>query len=552
MVVLLLSAVLMFTCLGLRRFNGPEDRWAVVAREMVSSGDYFHPTINGIPYWDKPLLSYWMILPFAWIAGGVSEATMRLPSAIAGYLTVVLAFMIGRRLFGRKTGFWAGVILATSGMFTYWSRFGSADSLNVFFIWLAFWVFIAGAKDGKLRHVIGFYCVCALSAFIKGLIAPAVVISVAGFYSLVSAILDVKTGDSVRPAFKDALYLRFRWLASRQGAAGVLCGAVVFAALFFLPVLVTGSWQSAELMWRENITRFFEPFDHKEPVYVYLWYSLMFFLPWSIILLSAIWGAGKWAKGESGRLILLIAAGIFLFFTASGSRRSYYILPLLPALAIITAKSVTDWLGEKARQLNFTLGAVATGIFFLASGTALLVAFFAPQQIAGCSKAGRAVFIVLTTTPLLLGISVSIIAATVIAGIYLAKNRKTVFIALLAAMVFGVEFWGITAVTGASTRAESLTPFCSQAGNLLKSVPDEEIALFKVHRGPLIYYLDRGPLPYLQEDSEVRAFARRHPGGFIICERNNAGALVLIGVKELLRQEQEDAGKVYILLKLVR
>jgi len=86
-VVFWCSAIfLLFWSLGVKGLWGPEDRWAEVVREMRLTGDYFHPTINGVPYFDKPLLGYWLIALSAAVAGRLDEWVVRLPSAIAGLL----------------------------------------------------------------------------------------------------------------------------------------------------------------------------------------------------------------------------------------------------------------------------------------------------------------------------------------------------------------------------------------------------------------------------------------------------------------------------------
>ena len=61
---------------------GSGHRWAEVAREMLITGDVFHPTINGEPYVDKPLGGYWLILLTASITGSLNQWAVRLPSAL--------------------------------------------------------------------------------------------------------------------------------------------------------------------------------------------------------------------------------------------------------------------------------------------------------------------------------------------------------------------------------------------------------------------------------------------------------------------------------------
>jgi len=55
------ACLLLFWAVGYRGLWGPEGRWAEIVREMFLKGDFFHPTINGEPYFDKPLLTYWVI-----------------------------------------------------------------------------------------------------------------------------------------------------------------------------------------------------------------------------------------------------------------------------------------------------------------------------------------------------------------------------------------------------------------------------------------------------------------------------------------------------------
>jgi len=115
-IIALTGIILLFTGLSVRSLWGSEGRWAEIAREMLISGNYFLPTINGQTYFDKPLLSYWAIVPFA-INGVVTEVAARMPGVLAGMGTVIITFVIGRRLFGSKTGFISSFLLLTSAMF---------------------------------------------------------------------------------------------------------------------------------------------------------------------------------------------------------------------------------------------------------------------------------------------------------------------------------------------------------------------------------------------------------------------------------------------------
>ena len=94
---------------------------------MVVTHNYFWPTINGRVYYDKPLGSYWLVIFSTPFTGGLNEAATRLPSAIAGLLAVLLLMILVRRFYDARTAILAGVILATSFSFVFFSRDASAD-----------------------------------------------------------------------------------------------------------------------------------------------------------------------------------------------------------------------------------------------------------------------------------------------------------------------------------------------------------------------------------------------------------------------------------------
>jgi len=117
--VLVLAAILFFARLGARALWASEFRWAEIAREMQLTSNYFWPTINGRPYYDKPLATYWLVIASTWLTGAMNEAAARLPCAIAGTLAVAFLILICRRLHDLKTGVVAAFILATSFSFVF-------------------------------------------------------------------------------------------------------------------------------------------------------------------------------------------------------------------------------------------------------------------------------------------------------------------------------------------------------------------------------------------------------------------------------------------------
>ncbi|MGQ9813211.1 MAG: ArnT family glycosyltransferase, partial [Dissulfurimicrobium sp.] len=181
------AAILLFCGLGGKALYVAEGRWAEIVREMFIRHDFFHPTINWEPYFDKPLLTYWLIAAASFITGGLNEWALRLPSAVAGALSLWATIDLGRRLWSRETGLNAGWVLLTTYGMVFWSRTGVSDTENLAATILAIaWYW--SRRDGleKMKGMdaffisIVFYFICFVGAHTKGLISvviPAIAIA---------------------------------------------------------------------------------------------------------------------------------------------------------------------------------------------------------------------------------------------------------------------------------------------------------------------------------------------------------------------------------------
>jgi 4-amino-4-deoxy-L-arabinose transferase-like glycosyltransferase len=478
----------------------------VVAREMIQSGNYFLSTINGEVYFDKPLFSYWAIIPFA-LKGGVTEAAARMPGVLAGITTVALVFVMGRALFGSTAGFLAGMTLLTSFMFTFWTRTASGEILNLLGIWCMLWIFLYGGYAGHRGYLVMLYCVGALVAFCKGPVAPAVAFSVMVATSAYNVFAELRKEGLAGGTIRKSLLSEFRWILSRQGIVGVCTGAVLFAFILFLPVMVSGSWDSVMLMWRENIIRFVRPFDHIEPPYAYVRHTLVFFLPWTLLLIAAIWQMHGEGYDPQYRWIIISAATIFLFFTISGSKRSYYVLPLLPALALITGRALSQWFDNSGliRKRTMQAAAVITGVVPVIAGTVMIYAYFQGDMPGHVSQ--------LIVGPVAF-------AGGIAAVIWFWKGKFRYGMGLLLMLIWCVEIWTFTVGMAIAEQKRTLRPFRTLVVKELKGVDDSNIAFFKVRNSSLIFYLNRpGHLKMLDSVDDVSIFFRNHPEGFIITDR---------------------------------
>ena len=356
-----MAALVLFLNLGDRALWGSESRWAEISRNMLLSRDLFHPVINGALYFDKPLLSYWLVLAASFATGGLGELATRIPSALAGLVALGATRSLGRRLWSEQVACSAGWILLTCFGFVFWSRTAAADMQNLAAVILAVaWFFAHERSPGPFAYLV-FYLICVVGAQMKGL--PAVVVPIL----------------AVLPWLLREGRWRQHLRLSHLGAI-LLCGALYYAPFFWAGhvTLPAGSVPQAsglgglDLVWRENITRFFHPFDHVEPFYVYFYELPRVLLPWSPLFLAALIAgvASRDRLDLRTRWLLEAIAVVFVFFSASGSRRWYYILPLAPFCALLMAifLALRGW--ESTKRVCLGLMAVSlfsVGLVYLAS-----------------------------------------------------------------------------------------------------------------------------------------------------------------------------------------
>ena len=320
--LLLLSFVLFFHELGGIGFLGPDEpRYAGVARTMYETGDYITPRLNGENWFEKPALMYWLAALGYWVVG-VGETGARLPSAFAATVSVLLVYWIGRRMFTRGTGFAAALILMTSVGFFGLARAASMDMLVTASLTGALAFFLAGmdAEDGPSRRWFFylFYASLGIGALAKGPVAfllPAMTMVLFMFW---------------RTGFRE-------W--KRWHPEGIVVTALVGAPWYAAVTWANGRQFFDVFIVGHNLQRFTsEVYGHLQPFYYYLPVLLLLMFPWSFLLIPAL--VRRFSRGE--HLLLMWALVPLVFFSLSGSKLPAYILPAVPALALLIAREVAD------------------------------------------------------------------------------------------------------------------------------------------------------------------------------------------------------------------
>ena len=328
--LLFTAAVLFFAGLGrLPLFEPDEGRNAEVGREMLASGDWITPHYNGFAYLDKPAVHFWMVAAAMKIFG-VSEGAARLPSAMMGVATLLLAWFLARRMFGDSAGLRAGIIFAACPLALALAREVIFDMTLTFFVTLAMVAFWLAEESGSRKPWFDAMMFAAMGVAVitkgfVGIIIPLIAI----------LIYQVACGEGRN-------FLRRRW------GWGLL--AFLAAALpWFIAVSARNPDFPRYAFWNESLKRFASGAAHRGGgILYYLPVFLGGFFPWSLFLLLAAWNRlRRWRelRQEAGRPILFLlcwAAWVFVFFTLSHSKLPTYFLPAIVPLSILMGKVWQD------------------------------------------------------------------------------------------------------------------------------------------------------------------------------------------------------------------
>lgn len=159
--------------LGFLAINFPTDEptRAIVALEMIVSGNYITPTINGDFYYNKPPLYNWIIIAYYKLAGNYSEFTLRLPVVVGLLLFGLTIFWFVRRHLGNKQGFIVAILFITSGRILFWDSF--LGLIDITFSWLVYLSFMLiyhfREKKQYLALFLVSYLLTGITFLMKGL-----------------------------------------------------------------------------------------------------------------------------------------------------------------------------------------------------------------------------------------------------------------------------------------------------------------------------------------------------------------------------------------------
>ncbi|HVA55734.1 MAG TPA: glycosyltransferase family 39 protein [Gammaproteobacteria bacterium] len=335
-VVAALFAVAWFANLQYRDlFQTDEGRYAEIPREMLATGDWVTPRLDGLKYFEKPALQYWTTA-VAYTLFGEFNWTSRLWTALTGFLGVLMTAWVGWRLFDGKSGWCAALLLGSSIYYIIMGHFNTLDMGVSFFMCMSVFAFLlamqsADADDLRARRGWMYlaWAAAALGMLSKGLEAVVLPGAVFIIYTLV-------TRDWKR-------WRQLHWYG------GVLIFLVIAA-----PWYVVVSLRNPDFFYYffvyEHFYRFLTPVAHR---YGAWWYFipilLLGLLPWwpqfvrSMLHIPRRAPANERPASFNHVLFLWIwCVLVFVFFSFSDSKLASYILPIFPALALLVGRELAE------------------------------------------------------------------------------------------------------------------------------------------------------------------------------------------------------------------
>lgn len=379
LVALVLAALPLYFA-GLRGsgFMDNEGRYAEVAREMVLGRDWITPHLNGEVFLNKPPLTFWLAA-IVFKLSGPGEAA-RLVSGLATLGTALVLYDLARRLWSPRAGLWSAAVFITSVMTTVEARILRPDTLMTFFLCAAVWGAVrsgaldqtmgraaAGHKGGR-RGLAALWAAVGLGVLTKGLLGlllPAMALLPAlaaawvqgsGFRREERGKRREERGERTEHPYHTPIHPRIHPPTQPLSSLRRLCPwwGLLLTAAIVLPWHILAGVRNEGFWWdyvvNQHLLVFFDrkfPRDHTPDA---LWYVWVVFagrlLPWTVFLPCALvrqWRHARAAGTALAWLPLTWLGTIDLFFSLNSSRLEHYLIPAVPAAALLVGAMAAEW-----------------------------------------------------------------------------------------------------------------------------------------------------------------------------------------------------------------
>ena len=350
----LIASLMMFANLGSLPLVQPDEgRNAEVATEMAASGAWLVPTLDGLPYLDKPAF-YFRMVAVSIQALGRSELAARLPSAVFGFLLIALVYLFCLREYGDRTAPLAALVLATTPLIFVFARSVIFDIVLTFFVTAAIFCAFAADRSSGRRSMVW----CAAGA------------ACAGLATLVKGPVGAILPFLVLAAF---FWSEGRWRAVLTLLRPV--NLLIFLALVLPWFLALVHRQPDFLRYglvNESIERLTKPvLERAGPVWYYVPVLIGGLFPWSLVLPESIaaWWRARAGLTSADRLFVAWAAVLLVFFSISRTKHRGYVLPVAVAAGVLVAsvfsRAMQNPAGRAGRLVRRAAAALAAAALVL-------------------------------------------------------------------------------------------------------------------------------------------------------------------------------------------
>ncbi len=443
-----------------------EGRYTEVAREMVASGDYITPRLNGVVFFDKPILYYWL-QTIAIKLFGLNEWGLRVWPAALGILGCLTTYIAGRLLFNRRTGILAGFILATNPLYYGAAHYANLDLEVSVLISSSLFCSIIGltrldANKNSFFSFVAAYFFAALAILTKGLIGLLFPMTIIGLWILVLN----------------------RWSVLKK--MHLLIGTVIIIGMispWFVWVQKANPQFFHFFFVTQQFSRFVshDSFNNQAAWWYYLPIVFGGFFPWSVFLIQALTihcrKVFSKPNAQSIDLFLLLWIGfIFLFFSIPLSKTMGYILPIFPAIALLIATTL-DRVWDQTSIKSVSSGIVILIVSNLFLGIFCLIA----PYMTSLKRFHDSIPYALTAA--LVFLSSALVFSLLI------KNKPKTRIYFYTALITAILLLLVLAVSSTIMNQKSLKPMAIVLKPLLR--PTDEVVTYYKYYQDLPVYLER-------------------------------------------------------------
>ncbi len=389
--------------MGNRPFASPDEgRYVEIPREMVVTGDYVTPRLDGMKYFEKPPLFYWMQAATIKTVG-IDETSMRFWVILFAILGCLSLFYVGAKCYSRNVGVMAAGILATSLIYYCHSRIIILDLVLSILLCGSLWAFFLAfvkknqSKIPKKYLIIAMYALSALTCLTKGLIG------------------------AVLPGFVVFLWMLFTNNWKKLKEILYIPGILVFLAIF-LPWHVLAAQRNHDFLHYyfvvEHFLRYTTEFHNRyQPAWFFVPIIFAGMIPWTGFSLMSLKNLVKKSVAKNSNESSKISSekksesiffvcwifGIFGFFSFSHSKLIPYILPIVPPIALVTAVFI-----DECNKKEFRIGAAINIVLFFAAGIAY---YFARNEVSDVLQNADARFLLNVVIGSLVAIGIVFLAA---------------------------------------------------------------------------------------------------------------------------------------------